>query len=54
MSLDVDNFVICWLNLNDDTMHRSSGKMQQHVEVKYTFNAAGKVTLYEQNIIWKE
>jgi hypothetical protein len=28
--------------------------MQQHVEVKYTFNSSGKVVLYEQDIIWKE
>jgi len=33
---------------------RSTGKAQQHVEVKYTFDDTGKIALYEQNIIWKE
>jgi len=33
---------------------RSTGKAQQHVEVKYTFDDSGKVAVYEQNIIWKE
>ena len=33
---------------------RSTGKAQQHVEVKYTFDDSGKIALYEQNIIWKE
>ena len=32
----------------------STGKAQQHVEVKYTFDDAGKVAVYVQNIIWKE
>ena len=32
----------------------STGKAQQHVEVKYTFDDSGKVAVYEQNIIWKE
>jgi hypothetical protein len=32
---------------------RSTGKKQQHMEVKYTFNDSGKIALYEQNIIWK-
>ena len=32
----------------------STGKAQQHVEVKYTFDESGKIALYEQNIIWKE
>ncbi len=32
----------------------STGRMQQHVEVKYTFNSSAKVVVYEQNILWKE
>lgn len=33
---------------------RTDGHMQQHVEVRYTFNEDDRVVLYEQNILWRE
>ncbi len=45
-------FLFC--ALRSFTYGDSTGRMQQHVEVKYKFNASGKVIEYEQTILWKE
>ena len=32
---------------------RETGAITQHAELKYTFDDAGKIVLYEQDVLWK-